>query len=126
MQEICNSSLLQNKVSTEEVYFECRGSHEFVFLSLAYVEDFILAVLSIVVAYETRKHIPRFNILYKYHESAVINLTTIFAVLLSSVCHTILIIFQLNEVQDGVLLVVTLRDCLWMYPMIYLLFVPKV
>ena len=56
----------------------------------------------------------------------MINLTTIFAVLLSSVCQAVLIIFELNNVQDGILLLVTLRDCLWMHPMIYLLFAPKV
>ena len=78
------------------------------------------------MAYETQKHLPTFNNYHKYHESAVINLTTIFAVLLSSVCQAVLIILRLNKVQEGILLIVTLRDCLWMYPMIYLLFVPKV
>jgi len=119
-------NLLQNDLSTEEIYFECSGAHEFIFLALVYAEDGILALFSIMIAYEAQKHSPKQNKYRKYHESAVINLTTIFAVLLSSVCQTILIIFKLNEIQDGVLLVVTLRDCLWMYPMIYLLFVPKV
>ena len=78
------------------------------------------------MAYETQKHVPKYNKLHKYHESAVINLTTILAVLLSSVCYAILVIFKLNEVQEGILLVITLRDCLWMFPMICLLFIPKV
>ena len=78
------------------------------------------------MAYETQRHIPKLKKYHNYYESAVINLTTMMAILLSSVCQAILIIFQLNRVQDGVLLVVTLRDCLWMYPMVYLLFVPKV
>ena len=56
----------------------------------------------------------------------MINLTTILAILLSSICQVVLIMFLLNRIQEGVLLIVTLRDCLWMYPMIYLLFIPKV
>ena len=86
----------------------------------------MLALFSIVVAYETQKHVPKFNNYHKYNESAVINLTTTLAILLSSVCQAVLIIFRLNNVQEGILLIVTLRDCLWMYPMIYLLFAPKV
>ena len=78
------------------------------------------------MAYETQKHVPKYNKYHKYHESAVINLTTILAVLLSSLCQAILVILKLNEVQEGVLLVTTLHDCLWMFPMIYLLFIPKV
>ena len=70
--------------------------------------------------------IPKCNKSYKYHESAVINLTTILAVLLSSLCQVVVIIFHVNEQQEGVLLVITLCDCLWMFPMIYLLFIPKV
>jgi len=79
-----------------------------------------------LVAYETQKHLPKYNKLHKYHESAVINLTTILAILLSTICEAILVIFILNEQKEGVLLVITLRDCLWMFPMIYLLFIPKV
>ena len=79
-----------------------------------------------LVAYETQKHVPKYNKLHKYHESAVINLTTILAVLLSTICQAIVIIFHLNNQRDGLLLMITLRDCLWMFPMIYLLFIPKV
>ena len=106
------------------------------FSSLSYAENAILAVVSVLVAFETQRHVPKLQerttssvqvpTLYKYHESAVINLTTILTILLSSACQAVLIIFRLNRVQEGVLLVVTLRDCLWMYPMIYLLFIPKV
>ena len=78
------------------------------------------------MAYQAQRHSPEQNKYRKYHESAVINLTTILAVLLSSVCQAVLIILQFNRVQEGVLLIITLRDCLWMYPMIYLLFSPKV
>jgi len=97
-----------------------------VFLAIYYGENCILALFSMIVAYETQKHVPKYNKLHKYHESAVINLTTILAVLLSTVCEAILVIFKLNDVQDGMLLVITLRDCFWMFPMIYLLFIPKV
>ena len=86
----------------------------------------MLALFSILVAYQTQRNSPVQSKYRKYHESAVINLTTALAVLLSSVCQAILIIFRLNKVQEGVLLVTTLRDSLWMYPMIYLLFAPKV
>ena len=116
----------QDDFSTEEIYSECEGSHEFVFSALTYAEDVILALLSVLVAYQAQKHAPEQNKYRKYHESAVINLTTILAILLSSVCQAVLIIFRLNRIQEGVLLIITLRDCLWMYPMIYLLFVPKV
>ena len=86
----------------------------------------MLALFSVVVAYQTRRHTSKENKYYKYNESAVINLTTILAILLSTVCQAVQIMLRLNRFQDGVLLVITLRDCLWMYPMIYLLFFPKV
>ena len=105
------------------MYMDCSGRHEIIFLAVAYTEYVILTLFSIVLAYETKKHIGSYH---KHLESAVINLTTILAVLLSSVCQVVVIVFHLNEQQEGVLLVVTLRDCLWMFPMIYLLFIPKV
>ena len=85
-----------------------------------------MALVSVLVAYQTQKHSPKQEKYRKYHESAVINLTTILAILLSSVCQAVLIIFRINSNQEGILLIITLRDCLWMYPMIYLLFAPKV
>ena len=105
------------------MYIECSGEHEYTFLSVAYIEYDILALLSIVLAYEIKKHIGGFR---NHLESAVIDLTTILALLLSSACQLVVIVLQLNKVQEGTLLVITLRDCLWMFPMIYLLFVPKV
>ena len=85
-----------------------------------------MALVSVLVAYQTQRHSPKQEKYRKYHESAVINLTTIFAVLMSSACQVVLIIFRINNNQEGILLIITLRDCLWMYPMIYLLFAPKV
>ena len=108
---------------TVEIYEDCSGDHEFVFLGVCYIEYVLLALFSILVTYQTQKNI---GVYHKLLESAVINLTTILAVLLSSICQVVVIIFHLNEQQEGVLLVITLRDCLWMFPMIYLLFIPKV
>ena len=85
-----------------------------------------MVLFSISVAYQTQKHIPKNEKYRKYHESAVINLTTILAILLSSVCQAVLVILRLNNIQEGTLLIITLRDSLWMYPIIYLLFIPKV
>ena len=79
-----------------------------------------------IVAYETQRNLPKDGNLRNYHESGVINLTAMLAVIPSFICQAALIILQLNKVRDGILLVITLRDCLWMYPIIYLLFVPKV
>ena len=118
--------VLQNDFSTVEIYSECTGSHEFLFLAVAFTETRILALFSMALAYETQKNLPKIGDFHKYHESAVINLTTMSVILLSSVCEAVFIILRLNKVQEGLLLVITLRDCLWMYPMIYLLFVPKV
>jgi len=86
----------------------------------------MLALLSVLIAYETQKHVPKYDKLYKYHESAMINLTITLAVLLSLVCQAVVIIMLLNDQQEGILLVITLRDSLWMFPIIYLLFTPKV
>ena len=108
---------------TVGIYKDCSGDHEFIFLGVCYTEYVLLALFSILVTYQTQKNI---GVYHKHLESAVINLTTILAVLLSSICQVVVIIFYLNEQQEGVLLVITLRDCLWMFPMIYLLFIPKV
>jgi len=121
---ICNLHIyLQDDHSITEMYVECSGKHEIIFLSVAYTEYIILALFSILLAYETQKYIGGY---LEYLESAVVNLTTILAVLLSSVCQVVVIILHINQTQEGELLVITLRDCLWMFPMIYLLFIPKV
>ncbi|XP_065916307.1 gamma-aminobutyric acid type B receptor subunit 2-like isoform X2 [Dysidea avara] len=113
----------EDDLMTVEIYEDCSGDHEFIFLGVCYIEYVLLALFSILVAYQTQKNI---GVYYKHLESAVINLTTILAVLLSSICQVVVIILRINQIQEGVLLVITLRDCLWMFPMIYLLFIPKV
>jgi len=106
-----------------EVYTDCQGDHDVIFLGLCFTEYGLLVLFSILVAYQTQKHI---GIHHKHLESAVINLSTILAVVLSSFCQIAVFILEMNRQEEGQLLMITLRDCVWMFPMIYLLFIPKV
>ena len=96
-----------------------------IFEGLLFTGDMIFGVLNAVVAFQTKKHLPVDKKYRKYHESAVINLTTMMTIFLSSICEVIIVLFQENS-KDGILLLITLRECLWLYPMSFLLFVPKV
>ena len=116
-------TFLQDDFTTLEIYRDCSGHYELIFLAVYYTEYGLLALFSLLVTYQTQKNIGSHR---KHLESAVINLTTILAVLLSSVCQVVVVIFHLQRIQEGVLLVTTLRDSLWMFPIIYLLFIPKV
>ena len=116
-------TFLQDDFTTLEIYRDCSGHYELIFLAVYYTEYGLLALFSLLVTYQTQKNIGSYR---KHLESAVINLTTILAVLLSSVCQVVVVIFHLQRIQEGVLLVTTLRDSLWMFPIIYLLFIPKV
>lgn len=104
----------------------CKGKHQLIFSAIIFIGDVVLGLLSLVVAAKTKKYLPEDKKYRKYHESAVINLTSIMAIILSSVCEAVIILFQLNDIHSGVLLIITLRECLWLYPLSYLLFVPKV
>ena len=104
----------------------CKGKHFLIFSGTIFIGDIVLGLFSLVVAFKTKKHLPADRKYSKYHESAVINLTTMMAIILSSICEAILIIFQLNNIRNGTLLIVTLRECLWLYPISLLLFIPKV
>lgn len=106
--------------------YTCKGKYFFVFSGIILIEQIILGLLSLIAAFKTKKHLPTERKYRKYHESAVINLTTMMALFLSTICEAILILFQLNNIHNGRLLIVTLRECLWLYPMSILLFVPKV
>jgi len=106
-----------------EIFQDCQGDHEVIFFGICYAEYVLLVLFSILVAYQTQKHI---GVHHKHLESAVINLTTILAIVLSSVCQVVVITLEMNKQQEGELLVITLRDSVWMLPMIYLLFIPKV
>ena len=89
------------------------------------IYDIILGLLNAFIAYQTKKHLPVDEKYRKYHESAVINLTTMMAIILSSFSKLIVIFLQRNN-QDGILLVITLQECFWLCPVIFLLFMPKV
>lgn len=104
----------------------CKGKHQLIFSTIIFIGDVILGLLSLVTAAKTKKHLPADKKYRKYHESAVINLTSIMAIILSSVCEAVIILFQLNDIHNGILLIITLRECLWLYPLSYLLLVPKV
>ena len=104
----------------------CKGKHQLIFSAIIFIGDVVLGLLSLVVAAKTKKYLPEDKKYRKYHESAVINLTSIMAIILSSVCEAVIILFQLKDIHNGVLLIITLRECLWLYPLSYLLFVPKV
>ena len=108
---------------TVKIFTDCRGDYELIFLGVRYIEYGVLALFCVLVTYQTQKNI---GVHHKHLESSVINLTTILAVLLSSVCQIILFSFHSKQQQEGVLLMVTLRNSLWMFPIIYLLFIPKV
>ena len=97
-----------------------------IFDAVLFTGDVILGLLSVVMAYKTKKHLPEDKKYRKYHESAVINLTTMMALFLSSICEGIVIVFLLNNIKNGILLIITLRECFWLYPVIFLLFMPKV
>ena len=90
------------------------------------IYDIFLGLLNAFIAYQTKRHLPMDEKYRRYHESAVINLTTMMAIILSSISKVVTISFQRNDNHDGILLLITLRECFWLYPVIFLLFVPKV
>ena len=104
----------------------CEGKYYLIFDAIIFTGDIMLGLLSAIMAYKTKKHLPEDKKYRKYHESAVINLTTMMALFLSSICESIVILFPSIHIQNGVLLIITLRECFWLCPVIYLLFVPKV
>ena len=108
------------------MFFTCEGEHYLIFDGVIFTGDIVLAVLSLVMAFKTKKHLPTDKKYQKYHESAVVNLTSITAISLSTVSKAVVILFQQNHIHNGILLIITLRECLWLYPVSFLLFVPKV
>lgn len=96
------------------------------FDAVLFTGDILLGLFSVVLAFKTKKHLPADKKYRKYHESAVINLSTMMALFLSTVCEAVLILFLLNGIQNGTLLIIALRECFWLYPVTILLFVPKV
>jgi len=118
--------ITQDNLAQEKITFLCQGRYHLIFDIVLIIIRTVLGIFSLKVAFETKKHLPTEEKYRKYHESAVINLSTIVAIIPSSICEVIVLLFQLNNIQTGLLLIITLRECLWMYPMSYLLFAPKV
>ena len=108
------------------MFFTCEGKYYLIFDGTLFIGDIILALLSLVLAYKTKKHLPADKKYRKYHESAVINLTATVGIFLSSISKAAIILFQLYHIYNGILLLITFRECLWLYPVSFLLFVPKV
>ena len=117
---------VQDNLGQEKVFFTCEGKYYLIFDRALFTGDIILASLSLVLAYKTKKHLPADKKYRKYHESAVINLTATVGIFLSSISKAIILLFQMNHIHNGILLLVTLRECLWLYPVSFLLFTPKV
>ena len=117
---------LQNNLAEEEITFTCQGNYYLLFDTVLILIRAVLGIFSLIIAFETKKHLPTEKKYRKYYESAVINLSTIVAIIPSSICEVVVLAFQLSNIQNGLLLVICLRECLWMYAMSFLLFVPKV
>lgn len=118
--------ILQDNLGQEKIFFTCEGKYYLIFDGVLFIGDIVLAMLGLVLAYKTKKHLPADKMYRKYHESAVINLTATVGIFLSSICKAVIILFQQSHIYNGILLLITLRECLWLYPVSFLLFVPKV
>ena len=118
--------IIQDNLAQQKIYFTCEGEYFFIFDGVLFCGDIVLALLSLILAFKTKKNLPADKKYRKYHESAVINLTTMLAIFLSSISKAVIIVFQLNHIYSGILLIITLRECLWLYPVSFLLFIPKV
>ena len=85
----------------------------------------ILLCTGVFLAYQTKKYFPKDRKYEKYHKSAAMKLITMLAILPSTLCEVIVIILEVNSAQVD-LLVMALREWLWLYPITFLLFAPKV
>ena len=118
--------IIQDNLAQQKLFYTCEGKYYLIFDGVLFTIDIVIALLSLILAFKTKKHLPADEKYRKYHESAVINLTSMTAIFLSSVCKAVIILFQQNHIHNGILLIITLRECLWLYPVSFLLFVPKV
>lgn len=116
----------QDNPGQNKIFFRCEGEHYLIFDIVLLVGDIILGLLNAFIAFQTKRHLPADKTYRKYHESAVINLTTMMAIILSSISKIIVTMLQAMQYQDGILLLITLHVCFWSYPAIFLLFIPKV
>ena len=117
---------MQDNLAQQKMFFTCEGEHYLIFDGVLFTMDIIIALLSLILAFKTKKHLPADKKYRKYHESAVVNLTSMIAIFLSSVSKAVIILFQQSHIYNGILLIITLRECLWLYPVSFMLFVPKV
>ena len=116
----------QDNLAEEEITYICKAKYHLVFDLVLILIRTILGIFSLTIAFQIKKHLPTEKKYRKYNESAVINLSTIMVIIPLTICELIVFLFHLNNMQTGLLLIITLRECLWMYPMSYLLFIPKV
>lgn len=117
---------LQDNLGQEKIFYSCKGEYYLIFNTVLFLDNITLGLVSIKLAFDIKKRLNMDQEYSQYNESAVINLTTIIAIILSTICEAVLILFQLNNIHSGILLIIALRECLWLYPMSFLLFVPKV
>lgn len=110
----------------DKIYYLCEGEHYLIFEIVLFTGKILLALLSTVMAFKTKRHVPADKTYRKFYESAVINVSTMLVFFLSTICEVIIILFLLNNIQNGLLLIITLRECFWLYPVIFILFTPKV
>ena len=97
-----------------------------IFDAVLFTGDITLGLMSAVLSYKTKKHLPADRKYRKYHETAVVNLTTIMSLFLSTSCEAVVIAFLSSDMHNGILLIITLRECFWLYPVVFVLFAPKV
>jgi len=117
---------VQDNFAQEEITFTCQGRYDLAFHTVLILIRTILGILSLKIAFETKKHLPTEEKYRKYYESAVINLSTIVSIIPSSICEVAIVLLYIHNQQTGLLLLIVLRECLWMYPMSFMLFIPKV
>ena len=118
--------IIQYNLAKQKVSLRCEGKYYLIFDAVLFTGDITLALLSLIMAFKTKKHVPADEKYREYNESAVVNLTSITTIFLSSAFKIVIILFQKNHIYNGILLITALHECVWLYPVSFLLFIPKV
>ena len=118
--------IIQNNLANQKIHFICEGKYDLIFDAILFTGDIILVLLSLIMAFKTKKHLPADEKYREYHESAVVNLTSMTTIFLSTASKIVIILFQKNHIYNGILLITALHECVWLYPVSFLLFIPKV
>ena len=118
--------IIQNNLAKQKLFLMCEGKYHLIFDAVLFTGDIILALLSLIMAFKTKKHLPADEKYREYHESAVVNLTSMTTIFLSTASKIVIILFQKNHIYNGILLITALHECVWLYPVSFLLFMPKV